>query len=143
MKKTYVLNTLLTVVVGLALAAVVLMRTFLPQYILPEATIPNLVVLSLIALVLDHYIAKGAARCWICIPVFALITFGLLPWVCGYVQANELAGFAVTGCIVFTATAWLFTSIQDRLSSGPAAKAAPVISALSLWFAAQCLQGIL
>ncbi|MBR6766642.1 MAG: hypothetical protein IKM02_01690 [Clostridia bacterium] len=143
MKKMYVLNTLLTAVVAVALAVIVLMRTFLPQYILPEATIPNLVILSLIALMLDHYIAKGAGRCWICIPVFALITFGVLPWACGYAQADALIELAVTGCIVFTATAWLFTSIQDRLSSGPAAKAAPVISALSLWFAAQCLQGIL
>jgi len=143
MKKTYVLNTILTAVVAVALAAIVLMRTFLPQYIMPAASIPNLVVLSLIALVLDNYIAKGAQRCYICIPVFALITFGILPWVCGYAPANEIAKLAVIGCVTFTVTTWLYSSIQDRLSSGPAAKAAPVISALGLWLAAQCLHSII
>lgn len=143
MKKTYVLNVLLTVFVGLALAAVVLVRTFLPQYILPEASIPNLVLISVIALAADHYIAKGAQRCYICIPVFALLTFGILPLACGYAPLNEIIRLAVLGCIVFTVTTWLFSSIQDRLSSGPAAKAAPVISAFSLFLAAQCLSSIL
>jgi len=143
MKKTYVLNTILALVVGIALAAVVLVRTFLPGYILPEASIPTLTVISLITLVLDHYIAKGAKRCYICIPVFALITFGLLPYACGYAPMDQIVNLAVTGCVTFTVTTVLFTTIQDRLSSGPVAKAAPVISALGLYFAVQCLQGIL
>ena len=141
--KTYVLNTVLTVVVGLAFLAIVLVRTFLPQYILPEVSIPNLVVLSLIALVLDHYLAGNAKRCYICIPVFALLTFGILPWACGYAPANALWKIAVLGCVTFTVTTWLYTSILDRLSSGPAAKAAPVISALGLYLAAQCLTSII
>lgn len=141
--KTYVLNTVLIVVVSLALLAVVLVRTFLPQYILPEVSIPNLVVLSLIALVLDHYLAGNAKRCYICIPAFALLTFGILPYVCGYAPINEVWKIAVLGCVVFTITTWLYTSIQDRLSSGPAAKAAPVISALGLYFAVQSLTSII
>ena len=143
MKKMYVLNTILTAVVAVALAVIVLMRTFLPQYIMPAASIPNLVVLSLIALVLDNYIAKGAKRCYICIPVFAFITFGVLPWACGYAPCEEILRLAVVGCVTFTVTTYLYSSIQDRLSSGPAAKAAPVISAVCLWFAAQCLQAII
>jgi len=47
------------------------------------------------------------------------------------------------GGVVFTVTAWLFTSIQDRLSSGPACKAAPVVSAFGLYLAAQAFTGIL
>ncbi len=141
--KTYVLNTLLTAVVAVALLAMVLVRTFLPQYILPAVSLPNLVILSLAALILDHYIAKGAKRCYICIPVFAFATFALLPWVCGLIPADQVLRIAVIGCVTFTVTTFLFTSIQDRLSSGPAAKAAPVISAVSLYFAAQCLQGLI
>lgn len=143
MNKKYVLNTLLAAVVGAALAVTVLVRTFLPQYILPSASIPNLAALSLIALVLDHYIAKGTDRCYICIPVFALLTFGLLPLACGYAPVSQIVRIAVLGCVTFTVVTWLFSTIQDRLSTGPASKAAPVISALGLWFAAQCLQGIL
>ena len=143
MKKTYVLNTILAVVVGIALAAIILVHTFLPNFVIPKVSIPNLVLLSLIALVLDHYIARGADRCYICIPVFAVITFGLLPFCAGYITAAEIWKLAIGGGAVFTVTTFLFTSVQDRLSSGPACKAAPVISALGLYFAAQCLTGIL
>lgn len=143
MKKTYVLNTILAVVVGIALTAIILVHTFLPNFVIPKVSIPNLVLLSLIALVLDHYIARGADRCYICIPVFAVITFGLLPFCAGYIPAAEIWTLAIGGGAVFTITTFLFTSVQDRLSSGPACKAAPVISALGLYFAAQCLTGIL
>ena len=48
----------------------------------------------------------------------------------------------LTGCIVFTATTWVFTSIQDRLSTGPAARFAPVVSAVGIWLAIQAFAGI-
>ena len=143
MKKTYVLNTILAVVVLITLTAIILVHTFLPNFVIPKVSIPNLVLLSLIALVLDHYIARGADRCYICIPVFAVITFGLLPFCAGYIPAAEIWKLAIGGGAVFTVTTFLFTSVQDRLASGPACKAAPVISALGLYFAAQCLTGII
>ena len=143
MKKSYVLNTILAVVVLVTLLAIMLVHTFLPNFVVPKVSIPNLVALSLIALVLDHYIAKGADRCYICIPVFAVLTFGLLPFCAGYIPAAEIWKLAIGGGVVFTITTLLFTSVQDRLSSGPARKAAPVISALGLYLAAQCLTGIL
>lgn len=143
MKKSYILNTILAVAVAVALLAIILVHTFLPNFVIPKVSIPNLVLLSLIALVLDHYIARGADRCYICIPVFAVITFGLLPFCAGYIPAAEIWKLAIAGGAVFTVVTFLFTSVQDRLSSGPARKAAPVISALGLYFAAQCLTGII
>lgn len=143
MKKSYVLNTILAAVVLIALLAIMLVHTFLPNIVIPKVSIPNLVLLSLIALVLDHYIAKGAQRCYICIPVFAILTFGLLPFCAGYIPAAEIWKLAIGGGAVFTIVTFLFTSVQDRLSSGPAKKAAPIISALGLYLAAQCLTGIL
>ena len=140
--RDYMLNTILAVVVGVALLAIVLVHTFLPAVVIPKISVPNLLVLSLIALVLEYYLAPGAYRCYICIPVFSALTFGLLPWVAGYVPAAEVWKLALGGCIVFTAATWLFTSMCSRIASGPASKAAPVISALGLYFAAQCLTGI-
>jgi hypothetical protein len=138
----YMLNTLLTVVLGLIMLIIVVGRTLFPLMIQPEADIPNLVLISLIALVLDHYLAPGAKRCYICIPVFSAMTFGLLPWAAAFVNGMQALTLALAGGITFTATTWLFTSIQDRLSSGPQSKAAPFLSALGLYLAAQCLAGI-
>ena len=80
--KTYILNTMLSAILGAVLLIGVLIRTFAPRVILPELDIPNMVLISLVALVADHYLAPGAKRCYICIPVFGAIAFGLLPFAC-------------------------------------------------------------
>ena len=142
-KNTYTLNTLLAVILGSILLVAVLVRTFAPRIILPELGIANLMLVSLIVLLVDHYLAPGADRCYICIPVFSAITFGLLPFAACFVGALDALKLAVAGGIVFTAATWLFTSVQDRLSSGPAAKAAPILSALGLYLAVQAFAGMI
>lgn len=141
--KTYTLNTILAAVLGAALLICILVRTFAPRIILPELDIPNLVLISLVALVLDHYLAPNAERCYICIPVFSAITFGLLPFAAAFVGAMDALKLAVAGGVVFTVMTWLFSSVQDRLSTGPAAKAAPVVSAFGLYLAVQGLMGMI
>ena len=141
-KKTYTLNTLLAVILGIVLLICVLVRTFAPRMILPLPDVPNLVLISLAALLADQYLAPGAKRCYICIPVFSAITFGLLPFAACFVGAGEALKLAVLGAVVFTAVTWLFSSMTDRLSSGPAAKLAPVLSALGLYLASQCFMGL-
>lgn len=141
-KKSYTLNTLLAATLGAALLVCVLVRTFLPNFILPELDIPNMVLISLTALVLDHYLAPGAKRCYICIPVFSAITFGLLPFAACFVGGMEALKLGVYGGIVFTVITWVYSSIQDRLSSGPAAKAAPLMSAFGVYLAIQALMGM-
>ena len=140
--KTYALNSILACVLGLFLLVLIFVRALAPQIILPHLDIPMLVLISLVALVLDYYLAPGAERCYICIPVFSAITFGLLTFA-AYLGIREALRAAVLGGIVFTATTWLFTSMQDRLSTGPAAKASAVFSAVSLYLAAQVLSGML
>ena len=140
--KTYTLNTVLTAVLGAVLLAMVIVRACAPGIILPIFDIPTVTAISLAALVLDHYLAPGAKRCYICIPVFAALSFGILPLAAGIVAPANALGLAISGAVIFTAAAWTFTSIQDRLSSGPAAKLAPVMSALGIWLAVQAFAGI-
>ena len=141
--KTYILNTILTVVLGAAALTAALVRTFAPIIIIPALNVPNMVLVSLAALLLDHYLAPNAKRCYICIPVLGALSFGLIPWAAAFVSGMEAVKLAVVGGVVFTATTWLYSSIQDRLSTGPAAKAAPVMRALGLWLAAQAMVGII
>ena len=140
--KTYTLNTILTAVLTAVLAAMVALRAFAPQIILPIFDIPTLTAISLAALVLDHYLAPAAKRCYVCIPVFAALSFGILPFAAGVVAVKYLLGLALTGAVVFTVCTFVFTSIQDRLSSGPAARLAPIMSAFGIWLAVQAFAGI-
>ena len=139
----YMLNTLLAVVVLLAAATMMVLRLIQPAVILPKVNIPNLVLLSLVALLADHYLAPKAGRCYICISVLAAVTFGLLPFAAGIIGAGEILKVALVGAVVFTATTFLFTSMADRLSSGPKAHAAALLSAFGLYLAAQCFAGMI
>ena len=142
--KTYTLNTVLIAVLTAVLAVMVALRTFAPQIILPIFDIPTLTAISLAALVLDHYRAPNAKRCYICIPVFAFLSFMVLPWAAMLVHMVDLDALwlGLTGALVFTLCTFAFTSIQDRLSSGPAARLAPVMSAIGIWLAVQAFAGI-
>ena len=140
--KTYTLNTILAAVLGAILLVCIFLRTFAPRIILAELDVPNLVLISLTCLVLDHYLAPNAERCYICIPSFSALTFGLLPYAAAFVTGGEALELAFFGGLIFTIMTWLFSSVQDRLSTGPAAKAAPVVSAFGLYLAVQGLMGM-
>ena len=140
--KTYTLSTLLTAVMAAVLATMVVLRAVSPQLILMQFDIVNITAICLAALVLDHYLAPGAKRCWICIPVFAALSFGILPLAAGLVAPANILGLAASGAAIFTVCTFVFTSIQDRLSSGPAARLAPIMSALGIWLAVQAFAGI-
>ena len=141
--KSYILNTVLAGVVGAALLIAVLVRTFAPMIIIPALDIPNMVALSLAALVIDHYVDRGAKRCWICVAVFSAVTFALLPFAAGFVVMSYALKLGLFGGVVFTVTTLLFDSVSDRLSSGPSCKAAPVLSAVGLYLASQCFMGMM
>ena len=140
--KTYTLNTVLTAVLATVLAVMVVLRAVSPQLILMQFDIVSITGISLIALVLDHYLVKGAKRCYICIPVFAALSFGILPFAAGMVALKYVLGLAASGAAIFTLCTFAFTSIQDRLSSGPAARLAPIMSAFGIWLAVQAFAGI-
>lgn len=141
--KKYTLNILLTALMSVALLVCILVRTLLPRMILPKLDIPNMVFISLLALVLDHYFAPHSKRCYVCIPVFSAVTFGLLPFAACFVGIFDALKLALTGGIVFTVVTFLYSTIQDRLSSGPAAKAAPILSVLGLYLAFQAFAGMI
>ena len=139
----YLLSTLLAVVVFAACAAALLVRVWLPAAVLPVLNIPNMVTLSVIALLLEHFLTRGNPRCYVCIPVFGALVFGILPLMAGFACQHTFWKFGLVGAAVFTATTFLFTSAQDRLLTGPKAKAAMVITAIGIWLASQCFAGII
>ncbi len=143
MKKTYTLNTILAALLATVLLICALLRVFVPRLILPELDIPNMVLLCLAALLLEHYFTPGGKRSWIVLPIAAAVSFGLLSFAASFATGLEALKLALLGAVICTAVTWLFDTMADRLSTGPAAKLAPVVSALGLYLAAQALMGIL
>ena len=142
-KNHYFLNSALAVVLGIACVAAVLVRAFLPASVIPQLDIPNMVAISLVALLIDHYVAKEAKRCYICIPVFGFVIFAILPLMAGFACQHDFWKFGLAGAVVFTATTFLFTSAQDRLLTGPKAEAAIVVTGIGIILAAQCFAGMI
>ena len=139
----YVLNTILAIVVFVACAIALIVRVCAPAAVIPPLNIPNMVLLSVIALLLEHFLTKGNPRCYICIPVFGALTFGILPLMAGFACQHDFWKFGLVGGVVFTLTTFLFTSAQERLLTGPKAKAAALITGLGIYLAAQCFAGII
>ena len=139
----YFRNIALTVVLGLALAAARVVQTVLPLGILPKLDIPNLMLLFLIAILADHYFAAPGKDVDVLTGLFAALTVGLLPLASGFAGAGEAVKLAAVGGIGFFLTTWVFVSLEDRLATGPAAKVAPVFTALGLYLAAQCFAGMI
>ena len=143
MKNKYLLNTLLAVVVCAALAAMMITKIYVPAAILPPINIPNMVLISLVALLLDHLFARGAQRCYICVAVFSAVTFGLLPLMGGFACQHDFWLYGVVGGVVFTLTTWVFTSMAERLQTGPKARLAILMGAMGIFLASQCFAGII
>lgn len=142
-EKTFLLNILLAVVVGLALLACVVAKTFFPAVCLPKLDLSAMTALSLLALLAEHYLAPGTKRAWVPTILLGGVTFGLLPWAAGLAGADRIGLLALAGGAVFGIVTWLFDQAAQRIGSGPAAKAAPVLTALGLFLASQCFAGIL
>ena len=82
--KTFFINTLLAMVLGIVLLAAVVVRVFMPIVIIPELDILNMVLISLVALVAEHYLLEERERNYVWIFVLSCITFGILPFAAGY-----------------------------------------------------------
>ena len=137
MQEKYTLNTALAAVVGLGCLAAVLYRVFLPAAVLPAVGLPAAAACSLLALAAEAYLSKGVPRRnWGLTLLLGALTFGLLPW-------TEAVRFAVVGGAAFGALTFLFTSLRERLASGPSGRLAPLVTAGILFLACQCFAGML
>ena len=139
----YLLNTLLAVVVGTVLMIAMLVRTFVPSVVLTPLNIPACTALSLVALLIEFYSGNRAERCWICLPLLGLATFGILPLASGAITTDQLIPVTLVGGGVFSVVTWVFDSLMERITSGPNAKLAPISTAIMLFLVSQCFIGIL
>lgn len=140
MQEKYTLNTALAAVVGLGCLAAVLYRVFLSAAVLPAVGLPAAAACSLLALAAEAYLSKGVPRRnWGLTLLLGALTFGLLPWAAG----TEAVRFAVVGGAAFGALTFLFTSLRERLASGPSGRLAPLVTAGILFLACQCFAGML
>lgn len=139
----FLLPTLLVAVLFVALLAGMLLQIFIPAVILPTLNIPNMVLLSVVALLVDYFLAKGAPRCYVCVVLFGVAAFAVLPLMAGFACIHDFWKYGVVGGITFAITTFLFTSAAQRLRTGPKAPAALVLTALGIYLAAQCFAGII
>ena len=142
-KQSGMLNILLCAVVALTMLVYMLCRTFQPAVVLPPLNIPNLLILSVLALILNAYIAPQAEYCWIQADILAAITFGILPWVAGEIPAWQIWQLALAGGVIFAIAERIFSSLMQRIASGPKGKLAILATGLGLMLAGQCFAGML
>lgn len=143
MKNTCRLNTFLAVVTGVVLLWYLGMEALAPAAILPPLNFLPVSGICLAALVLESYTGPRAEkRNWPVVILLSAATFALLPLAAGLLAGQALLRFAGVGCVTATVLTFLFTALCDRLASGPAGKAAPLLSAGVLFLALQGCSGL-
>ncbi len=142
-KKIDMSGILLSTVTVVILLSAMLIRAFFARVILPDFGFSVIITISLLTLVLNHYLYKDRRKDYRFIPIYAAFVFGLFPWVSCFCAPIEALKSAVIGTLVFTVTSFVFDSIILRLSAAGASKAAPLISAFTLFLASECLMGII
>lgn len=142
MKKIFEVTALLPLVLSVFLLGNIGMRTFWPAILLPKWDIPLLVLLSLAALLWEYGRGTEKKRSVFLDGILAALAFGLLPWAAATVSGWEAVRLGIVGGVVFAATSVVFAAMQERLSSGGAAKSALIWSAVGWYLAAQGWMGI-
>lgn len=137
------LNVLLAAAVGTACLALMLAGALAPMAILPKFDLTMMLALSLIALTVEAYWGPVPQYPWPVTVALGGVTFALLPWCAGVAGAVPVWTLGLCGAAVFGIAALLYSSIQERIVTGPNPRLAPVGSALLLFLAGQCLMGLL
>ena len=139
----FLLHMILAAVLFVALTIGLLVRVWLPAAIIPPLNIPNMVLLSVIALLIEYFIAKGNPRCYWATALFGVLSFAVLPLMAGFACFHDFWKYGLIGGCVFTAVTFVFASATDRLTTGPKAPGAVVLTGAGIYLAAQCFAGIL
>lgn len=142
-EKFYLKNTLLAVEMGIVCLAVVLGRTFISGFVVPYPDIPFMVLLSVIPMVIARYFkAESEENCLYSI-VLAGLTFSLLPFCAGWNTGMPFWKLFVAGAVIFGIVDVFYTSIGERVATGPKAPLALIANGVLLYLASQCLQGLM
>ena len=145
------LSTVLAGVTGITCLVLVLLRALAPTVMLPLVNIPNIAALCAIALVADCWLdwkKPVPKQNWLAVAVFAVLTLWLMPLAAGLCGWAEALRVGVLGGALFTAMAFMFTGIRQKIFSGPAGKGvmgfiSPLAAAFVLYLAFQAFADIL
>lgn len=140
-EKTWLLNTLLAMVLGAGLLIGEVSRAFVPNEVLPNLDITAMVAITLIALLVEYYMAGAGKRAWAVQILLAAVTFLALPWAADLFYAGVKT--ALCGGIVFGITTWLFDSIVKRMKVTTEGKGSLIPAAFILYLACQCFMGMI
>lgn len=140
-KHTFLVNTLLAVVLLAGLLAGMIWKVFQPNVVLPDLDIPAMAALVLTALLLEYYIAELQARNWIVQILLAAVAFAVLPWAADLLHAGWK--MALTGGAVFAVLTWIFDSVAKRVDVSANPKYALVPAAFVLYLACQSFMGMI
>lgn len=144
MEDKYMLNTLLAAVVALGCLALLLVQALLPAAVLPALDLPALAALSIVALVVERYLLPTLPRRnWPLVLLLGALSFGLLPLCAGLVAGQAALLLGLAGAATFGVLTFLFTSLSQRLASGPAGRLSPALAGVVLFLACQSLAGMI
>ena len=143
-KNDFMLNILLSIVLGVVLMAMVIGNMIQPWAVFPEMNLPAMAGVIVGAMVLNYFLCGETLPSgqWITQTVLAAVTFGVLLWVAGVIQAAESVTYALCGGGMFAVLTLAFDSMVKRMETTCENKMAVIPAGFILFLACQCLAGM-
>ncbi len=143
MKKMKINETMmLTLVNGIILIVMVVLRVFLPTADLMKFQIPSIAGISLVSLLLTHYLGEEEKKSPIRNLVFGALVFGVLPLLAGFVGMEDFVILAATGGVEYALISWIFRSMLERMENTAKTRVEPFLIAFILFLAFQAFENI-
>lgn len=141
-KNAYLVNLMHVAAVFLYCAVCLLIRAFAPAVILPRWDFSVLMILSLLPLVITRYLDADASGNWIAMILLGGVTFTVLPLCAGLTFDTPAWKLLLLGTAVFGVTKFLYSCTEKCTAKGCLRHISPVVNALLLFLAGQCIEGM-
>lgn len=143
MNRRYVKSIIYIVIVTIASLVALVAHSFFPDIMFPSVSIPMIVLFAALSEMLSFYLKINDDGCPFVSALFASVATVVLPLLARVDFKQSVWIVLLVSYAVYLLVDIIYSSISDRMKSGPKAIFAPAVNCLMLYLASEAFMGIL
>lgn len=142
MSQRYLKCIIYIAIITIASLVALVSNSFFPDIMFPSISIPMLVLFAALAQMLAFYLRIDDEGCPFLSAMFASIATVTLPLLARVEFKHSIWIMFIVSYAVYVAVDFIYSSIADRMKSGPKAILAPAVNCLLLFLASEAFMGL-
>ena len=143
MKQRYLKSIIYIGIITIASLVALVSNSFFPDIMFPSISIPMFVLFAALAQMLAYYLKIDDEGCPFVSALFASIASVVLPLLARFDLRHSAWIMLLVSYAVYLAIDFIYSSMADRMKSGPKAILAPAVNCLLLFLASEAFMGLL